>query len=387
MKLRQILHITPWYPTTQNQHAGIFIKRHILALAPHFDNQVLHIHFEDCSIRGIPRVLFHQAKVQDGDAPHVDVMTLINFPGSWWLREWACFILVCWYLIKNRGRFELVNFCIAYPTAVQIQRLKRLFSRLKFSITEHWSAYHLGFSLPPNSPGRKRIQRIFQCDTPLFVVSNALGTDIQCFCGQAIPYKVIPNIVDTQRFQWRPAFLPENGSVHIASINSWSSMKNPFVLIEAFALVSKRNPSVKLTLGGGGPLLDKMRALVQDLEIANRVTFTGVLDAEQVAQLLNNVHIYCQSSNYETFSVICAEALSSGVPVIATNAGGMKDFINDSNGLLVNEMTPQSWAIALEKMILQWPTYDLSKIAKSAQNQFNAQSVGHLFQENISALL
>ena len=134
-------------------------------------------------------------------------------------------------------------------------------------------------------------------------------------------------------------------------------------------------------------MLISMRQKAKDLAIEQFVQFPGPLTPQQVAELLQTASIYCQSSNYETFSVICVEALSSGVPVVATNIGGMKDFINDSNGLLVNEMTPKAWAEGINEVLSKLNTFDRNAISQKARMAYNSESIGKIFAQKISEII
>ena len=403
MKNLQILHITPWYPTPQKIYAGIFVQRHIQSLSGQLTSKVFHINFDDHVKSWFPKFKFSSKNSSDPLMPSKDVLHIQSFPTSWWLREFFCFLVNWWYLTFKATEIEVVNFYIAYPTAVYIRQLKKLFPKFKWIITEQWSAYHMGFKLPKGNRGRNRIEQIFLNDTPLFVVSNALGNDIQQFCGKPIPFQVIPNIVDNQLFSFSEANSNPKDSTRIVSVNSWSAMKNPVVLLEAFALLlnqrsalphngpsnanSKEPNQLQLVLAGGGDILIAMRQKSKDLRIEQYVQFPGPLTPFQVAELLRTASIYCQSSNYETFSVICVEALSSGVPVVATNIGGMKDFVNDSNGLLVNEMTPIAWAKAINDVLRKLNSYDRNTISQKARIAFNSESIGKLFAQKISEIL
>ena len=403
MKNLQILHITPWYPTPTKINAGIFVQRHIQSLSDHLTSKVFHIHFDDQVNSWFPKIKFSSTNSNDPLMPPKDVLHIQSFPTSWRLREFFCFLVNWWYLTFKAKEIDVVNFYIAYPTAVYIKQLKKLFPKFKWIITEQWSAYHMGFSLPKGNKGRNRIEQVFLNETPLFVVSNALGNDIQQFCGNPIPFQVIPNIVDNQLFSFSEKKSNPTHLTRIVSVNSWSAMKNPMVLLEAFALLLNQpssllgneasNPNsnepnqLQLVLAGGGDMLISMRQKAKDLAIEQFVQFPGPLTPQQVAELLQTASIYCQSSNYETFSVICVEALSSGVPVVATNIGGMKDFINDSNGLLVNEMTPKAWAEGINEVLSKLNTFDRNAISQKARMAYNSESIGKIFAQKISEII
>jgi glycosyltransferase involved in cell wall biosynthesis len=372
MKDLRILHITPWFPNPQNPVEAVFIARHIKSLADLCENKTLHIRFDGPG-RGI-----ENDEIYGIETTRVNIRPFID---RWRVREYLAAKFVKKYLKKNRAKFDLVNFIIAYPNAVNISGLIKNFPEIGFAMTEQWSAYHNNFGLSENNKGRKRIARIFDNDVPLFVVSNALGEDIRKFSGIADrPYEVIPNIVDPM-FTFRDKSL--NGQFVFASINNWSPLKNPFVLIKAFQMLNREFEQTRLVLGGDGSLVPEMKALVKSCGLEGSVEFTGRLNKSGVLDVLYRSHAYCQSSNYETFSVICAEALSTGTPVIAANTGGIRDFVDGSNGALVDELEPELWYKKMKFVMENYGSFDRKSFSEQIRTRFSRENVGRLFYANL----
>jgi glycosyltransferase involved in cell wall biosynthesis len=156
-------------------------------------------------------------------------------------------------------------------------------------------------------------------------------------------------------------------------------VKNPEVLIEAFADLLNEFPDSKLILGGSGELIPTMTKLVNQLNLAEAVQFLGNLTRQEVATNLAQANVYCQSSHYETFSIICVEALAVGRPVIATKIGGMVDFIDETNGILVPELTKEAWFNAMKKMIHAYDQFDLEIISSEICNRYNSKTISTLY--------
>lgn len=368
MNALKVLHITPWYPNPDNEIEGIFIQRHIQALSDHCQNEILHIRFGD------KKEQIHSKQIE---GLQVRRATLKSSFKKWRMKEMAVSGFIRRYLESEKDNYDLVNFYIAYPNAIAIDKLQNRFPNLSFCITEQWSAYHHNFGLSEKSRGRRRIARIFQNEIPLITVSNALGEDIKRV--SSMPDKsfiVIPNIVE-QEFIFKEK--EPNNLFTFCSINSWSSMKNPFVLIRAFAILIQEGFQCKLNLAGTGNMVEEMKELASKLGVSDRIEFHGRLSKTDVIDLLHQSNVYCQSSNYETFSAICAEALSTGTPVIATNIGGMKDFVNESNGALVGEMTPEAWYEKMKTVMENYQKFEFKEFAEEIQGRFSRKSVGLRF--------
>ena len=101
--------------------------------------------------------------------------------------------------------------------------------------------------------------------------------------------------------------------------------------------------NIELTIVGKGPQAD----ILKDHKTPDnlKVRWTGYLERTAIAALMQETHIFLHASDIETFSIVTAEALSTGTPVLASNTGALPELINEQNGLLV-ENNHESW--------LQW---------------------------------
>ena len=114
--------------------------------------------------------------------------------------------------------------------------------------------------------------------------------------------------------------------------SNFRPVKNAPRVVEIFHAVAERVPA-RLLLVGEGPELSACRDLAQELGIADRVTFLG--DQEYIEALLPYADIFLLPSDHESFGLVALEAMSCGVPVVATRVGGMPEVITDGrNGFL-----------------------------------------------------
>jgi glycosyltransferase involved in cell wall biosynthesis len=372
MSKLKVLHIVPWFPNPSNQILAIFIAEHLLALNNFCSNSVCHIQFgkksgfENDKYKGIC----------------VDRITINPVFNKWVVKEKLVTLKIVNYLKKEHLKYDVINFYITYPNALKVQKISRIYPAVKFCMMEQWSAYHTQFDLEKENKGRLRIENIFNNNIPLFVVSSALGKDIQEFVGDKTrKFGVIPNCIDTNVFTYKEKINSNN--FLFSSINNWSTMKNPIVLIRAFKLLSQKYNNVKLVLAGHGVLIPEMMKLVEELKMQHIVEFKGSISKDKVVEVLHSSNIYCQSSNYETFSAICIESLATGTPVLATNIGGMKDFINSDNGQLVNDLEIESWFIAMESNYLDYSRFNNKQISEDCCKKYNRKTVGKVFYDKL----
>ena len=140
----------------------------------------------------------------------------------------------------------------------------------------------------------------------------------------------------------------------IVSVKSISQNYGTEYLIRAFAEVVKRNPDLdcSLELIGKGPFLAKMTLLAWSLGIEEKVKFRGYISNEKLAQELEKCSIACYMSISESFGVSAIEAMACECPVVASNADGFTEVIEDGvTGIIVPRKDYMAAADAIEKFI------------------------------------
>ncbi|MGY1685907.1 glycosyltransferase [Geodermatophilus sp. SYSU D00867] len=130
-----------------------------------------------------------------------------------------------------------------------------------------------------------------------------------------------------------------------------SEEKAHHVLLRAFAALRTSQPGARLVVVGGGPREQELRALATDLGLGDSVCFTGV--RRDVGALLPAFDVSCLSSVYEGVPMAVIESMASGLPVVATDCGALRDMVVDGEqGYLV----PVGDAEALADRLLRLAT-------------------------------
>jgi colanic acid/amylovoran biosynthesis glycosyltransferase len=126
------------------------------------------------------------------------------------------------------------------------------------------------------------------------------------------------------------------------------------VTLRAFAVFLSQYPNAKLTVAGEGPLLDHLQNLARDLNIDRHVSFTGLVSQDRLREIYDASHIFLHPSqtghdgNQEGIPNSMLEAMASGLPVFATQHGGIPETIeNGVSGVLVPERDHEKLATAL----------------------------------------
>lgn len=129
-------------------------------------------------------------------------------------------------------------------------------------------------------------------------------------------------------------------------VGKFTDFKGIDVLLKAAAIYEKQLPGIQTVLVGHGVLWDDMHALKEQLDLEG-VHFLGHQAQDRLARIYNVADVSVVPSRVEPFGLVAIEALACGTPVVATNAGGLPDFINEDVGALVPVDDPKSLADAI----------------------------------------
>lgn len=171
------------------------------------------------------------------------------------------------------------------------------------------------------------------------VIPVALSEEIQktvqdCYRLPQCEIPIIFNGIDLSKCVEKTRYDSGNQLKYL-HIGRFSEPKNHQMLLEAFANVHEEIPQTQLTLVGGGDLEEEIRTTIDTLGLMDCVVLAGLKD--NVYPILNESDIFLLPSIYEGMPMTLIEAMGTGLPVIATNVGGIPSMIqSNKNGLLVN---------------------------------------------------
>ncbi|MEK7461011.1 MAG: glycosyltransferase family 4 protein [Patescibacteria group bacterium] len=124
-------------------------------------------------------------------------------------------------------------------------------------------------------------------------------------------------------------------SYRIGSIGTLVPLKGYQTLIEAMPLILQNLPQTILEIVGDGPELHHLVELCRRLRLTEHVHLLGSGDKLNLAQKLTSWDVFVSTSHSESFGLAIAEAMAAGLPVVATNVGGVPELVTPETGLLV----------------------------------------------------
>lgn len=192
-----------------------------------------------------------------------------------------------------------------------------------------------------------RLVRLAMRQTASLVVPSGFLQKV--FADHGMAATVVPNIIDQGRF------VPDRQGAlddHIVVTRNLESIYGIDVALRALALVLKQRPGARLTIAGSGPEEAPLRALAAQLGVDAQVHFTGRLDRDAVAALYRQARVALNPTHVDNMPNSVLEAMSSAVPVVSTNVGGVPYIVRDGQtALLVPPNDPDSMAAALLRVL------------------------------------
>jgi glycosyltransferase involved in cell wall biosynthesis len=143
-----------------------------------------------------------------------------------------------------------------------------------------------------------------------------------------------PFLAGSDRAKARERYGMPSGALAIGLAARFAPQKALDVLVEAAAPVLERYPDARLVLAGSGPLLELVQTKARALPFRDRILFPGL--ETDMPGLLSSLDVYASSAIAEGLGLGTIEAMASGLPVVATTAGGTPEVVEDGvTGLLV----------------------------------------------------
>lgn len=161
------------------------------------------------------------------------------------------------------------------------------------------------------------------------------------------------------------------------------------------ALQYIQNKKTHLIIAGDGILMDDLKKITKDLDLENRVTFFGMANLDEVGWLHDISDVFVcppiiDSKGFtENLCKVIPEAMESGLPVVATNVGGVPEIVeNEKTGLLVEQKDPIAIAKAIERILADNELrIQIIKNSKSIVNEFSLEKLEAKYIQTLQAII
>ncbi|HWB28811.1 MAG TPA: glycosyltransferase family 4 protein [Chitinophagaceae bacterium] len=217
--------------------------------------------------------------------------------------------------------------------------------------------------------------QIFAHSQTNVVVSGYLQS---CITQKKWPSVLIPNSINLQSY---PFLLRSNIRPRLLWVRSFHAIYNPLLAVKLVHVLSFLYTDVMLTMVGPDKdgSLDACKKLAGELDVTNKINFTGRLSQAEWVKLSSSHDIFINTTNFDNLPVSVIEAMALGMPVISTNVGGLGYLIKDGhNGLLVNAGSETAFVSAIQLLLDDSAfTAGISREARVTAETFD---VAHIMQ-------
>lgn len=164
--------------------------------------------------------------------------------------------------------------------------------------------------------------------TKLVAVSEENLTRVKAYYGvDEHKAKCVNNGIDTNRFTRK-----KHSAFTLINVARHDENKNQAALIRCFARMHREDANTRLLLLGDGDTHQNLVRLVDELGLSDAVEFTGNIPNTEDYYAVSDVYVQC--SHVEAMPISVLEAMAAGLPIVATDVGGLRDVVKD-NGILV----------------------------------------------------
>lgn len=380
--MKKILWLCSWYPNKIERYNGDFIQRH--AQAASLYNKIHVFNLTPClSDEGVAIMDTFNSRqypnLIEQKIYYPKKFTLLGKIRSYytWLNLYKEAVQK---YVKKYGLPDVVHVHVPFKAAVIAQWIKRKY-KIPYVVTEHWGGYNNVVKDNYNERPqwfKSLIKDAIKEATVLHTVSDFLGTQI----GEMVfsrNYHIIPNTVNTDFFNYEEK--EAVGKFKLIHISNAAPVKNTEGILNVFAQLDKN--LYECTVIGLPKLMNEKFKIVYP-----NINFTGVIPYADVAAFLKQQDCLIIFSNIENSPCVITEALCCGVPVIATNVGGIPELVdNTTNGILINPRDEDQLHAAIEEMRTGKDAFNKKQIAENAMAKFNYDIIGAAFDKMYDSVL
>ncbi|MDO4994519.1 MAG: glycosyltransferase [Bacteroidales bacterium] len=242
---------------------------------------------------------------------------------------------------------------------------------------EHWSELGKEHIKPD-------VQRHAQVTYPkldgLIAVSDALAQNVKRVTG--VDSVVVNNMVG-RLFTYRERVRQTGDAevVQFIAIGNLIEIKGFNTLLYALQRVNEKCRGWRLRIIGEGALRHQLEALAQSLGLGQQVELVGKQMPEDIVRMLGESDLFVLSSTSETFGVVAIEALAVGLPIVATDCGGPREYVTKENGVLTPVGDAERMASSLHYMMEHLGDYDRQQISRECLRRYSRAAIAEKIEK------
>lgn len=149
--------------------------------------------------------------------------------------------------------------------------------------------------------------------------------------------------------------------------------KNFRGILKAFEQASQNHSNLEWFIIGSGPDKAMFEALINTSSVKSKIHLLGRKAQSEVHNLYHHFDFLVSFSRFETFAMVPAEAITAGIPVIATKCGGPEYYVNAENGILVESDNTDKLTEAIKTLSSSFSSFDSKRLAATLPDSFKPE--------------
>ncbi|MGZ3909856.1 MAG: glycosyltransferase [Flavisolibacter sp.] len=375
-----ILWLPSWYPNQEEPYNGDFIQRHAKAAALY--DEITVIFFTQYGAGKASRGKI----VATGQGRLKEIIVYVPFaplgiPFLDRIRYNARYYAFARRYLKKHfaeaGLPELVHVHVPVKAGNLARWIKRK-TGIAYLVSEQASTYLK--EAPYNFYQRhilykKQVKDIFAGAEAVTNVSQAVGEILRLL----FPVKrlsVIHNTVDTNLFKKGEGNKGVFTFIHVSTL---SEQKNILGILRSFQNLAGIRRDWRLILVG--PYNREIEEFIREQQLEDCIRLTGEVSYEAVAAQMQHADVFVLFSRHENFPCVVVEALCSGLPVVSSDVAGVREAVNEANGILVASGDETALLQGLIRIREDFSRYDREMISAEAVRKYGYQPIGLQFHQ------
>lgn len=387
-----ILVFTNLFPNSNKLHHGIFIKERVseykkfghktLVVCPIAYTPILNKFAKKFNFKG----MFIKEKIDDLDVYyykyfHIPLIGMILQPFLMFI-----FGIILLASLNKKYKFDIIDAHYLYPDGVTSYFFSKWF-KLPLIQSARGSDVNkiINFLIP-----KIFIKKSLSASSRIITVSKQLKYRLQLIGVSDQKIKIIPNGVNRRKFYYINSDKNSENQFHkknktILMIGNLIKLKGQHILVEALKILDRENTDLDiecLFIGTGN--LDRSIEQAAKSFITNiKIQLIGPVLQNRLVDYYNDADLLCLLSESEGCPNVVLEALTCGLPVLATNVGDLSSIINENIGRILPERNPRVVSHFLKEVLnISWDKKYISKYAEQFSWESISPRINHVLLES-----
>lgn len=368
----KVLIFPSWYPTKFNKISGIFVKEQVIALKRNHINANVFYPVIKLSYKNIIPRIYMEEKIVDGIKTYFLNIKFFKIPKCYNI----LFLIFSYFYLKKliiKEKYNIIHSYVLFPSGIIASLISKKYN-IPFIVSEMASDFNIFYK-------RSFIlfyfvkKVVLKCNR-LITVSSLLGKQILKNGITPKKMKTIYTIADENLFFYKKRVKKKSNKINFlfTGLLNKTEQKGVHILIEAIKLINKEYDlkyNFQITVVGDGVMRKVYQDRIKKYKINKYFNFLGNKTLKEIAFLMQSCDIFILPSLHEGMPCVIVEALSCGMPIVASKVGGIPEVVKNFSGVLAKPDDVKDLKKKIQFMLKNYKKFNNKKIENYAKDLFS----------------